>query len=461
MTHPTIFLYVCLSFILGIFFGSFLYSFYLIFVLIIFSLFIVGILWKKKNVLILFVFFFLLGYVYVNSFSRNIIENDIVKHFGEEIEFRGKIKGSPKDDLQTKKAIVCANARILVYTNKDLKHNDEVLISGKLEEPQNFDDFNYKMYLASQGISGIIKNAKVEVIKEGNSFLHGFKGRAKQATLKNLSINKAGILNAIILGETDNMNSELKQKLGYAGISHIVAISGQHIVLLCMMILYFLNTLKIERRKSIVITFFFLVFYIFLIDFPASATRAFIMMSFILFAELLKREGDSFRSLVIAAILILVFNPLTLFYNLGFQLSFLAVLGIMIFNDFFKRCFSFIKNEFLIDFMAINFSAQVLTLPLLIYTFNYVSLSFLITNMLVVPILPVLLILGFLCLILPSFSFLFFTPISLILGYVLFVVDKLSFMIIEINNFPLIFLLTSYLIIGGLIYKLKRVEFYL
>jgi len=52
MTHPTIFLYVCLSFILGIFFGSFLYSFYLIFVLIIFSLFIVGILWKKKNVLI-------------------------------------------------------------------------------------------------------------------------------------------------------------------------------------------------------------------------------------------------------------------------------------------------------------------------------------------------------------------------------------------------------------------------
>jgi energy-coupling factor transporter transmembrane protein EcfT len=69
MTHPTIFLYVCLSFILGIFFGSFLYSFYLIFVLIIFSLFIVGILWKKKNVLILFVFFFLLGYVYVNSFA--------------------------------------------------------------------------------------------------------------------------------------------------------------------------------------------------------------------------------------------------------------------------------------------------------------------------------------------------------------------------------------------------------
>jgi hypothetical protein len=81
--------------------------------------------------------------------------------------------------------------------------------------------------------------------------------------------------------------------------------------------------------------------------------------------------------------------------------------------------------------------------------------------MLVVPILPALLTLGFLCLILPSFSFLFFTPISLILGYVLFVVDKLSFMIIEINNLTLIFLLVSYLIIGGLIYKLKRVEFYL
>ncbi len=461
MTHPQAFLYLCISFILGIFIGSFFYSIYLMYLLLIFSLSVVSILWKKENVIFVFllILFFILGYVYVNYSTKNILENEVTLSFDKEVCLEGKVLGIPKDDLQTKKVVFLSDAKILVYTNEELKHNDKIRVKGKLLEPENFNGFNYKMHLASQGISGIIKEPEIEIIEEKHSFLYDFKYKAKERALKNLSINKAGILNAIILGETDNMSADLKQKLGYAGISHIVAISGQHIVLLCMMILYFLNFLKIERKKSIIVTFLILVFYIILINFPASATRAFIMMSFVLFAEFIGRERDSLRSVVISAVLILLFNPLTLFYNLGFQLSYLAVLGIMFFNSFFKKYLKFVRNKFLIDFLAINLSAQVFTLPLLIYTFNYVSLSFLITNILVVPVLPALLVLGFLCLVLPSISFLFFSLLSLILGYILFVVNSFSFMIIEVESFPLIFLVSSYLLIFYFMYKVFKKEF--
>lgn len=472
MTHPQIFLYLCLSFIFGIFIGSFLHSFYLIFFLIIISLSIIGVLWGNKNIflIIFLILIFLLGYFYVNYKLQNVLENEITEYFESEIEVRGSVMGNPKDDLEIKKAVVRlekTGSKILIYTNQNLNHNDEIIVSGKLIKPENFNNFDYRMYLANQGISGIIKNPKIEIISKKYSFIFDFKNKAEQMVLKNLSISKAGILNATILGETDNMNSELKQKLGFTGISHVVAISGQHIVLLCMIMLNFLNYLKLERKKSILLTFIFIFFYIILIDFPASALRAFIMMSFVLFAELVGRESESLRSLTISALFILIFNPLALVHDLGFQLSFLAVLGIIFFNNFFKTNLKFIKNQFMNDLVAVNFSAQVFVLPLLVYTFNYISLSSFITNILIVPISTILLIFGFFCvvisLIIPNLSFLFFAPVSLILGYVLFVVDKFSFMIVEVNNFPLILLFISYLIIIYFAYQLRKnkFEFYL
>ena len=473
ITHPQAFIYFCLSFILGIFIGSFFHSDYIIYFLIIISLSLIGILWKKKHVLmaVFLILIFISGYFYINKEIKNILENEITKYFNSEVLIKGKVVRYPKDDLETKKVVIKTNevneekndAHILIYTNKNLNFNDEVVIKGRLEKPENFSNFNYEMYLANQGISGIIKKSEVEVISKHNFFIFDFKKKAEEIVLKNLSISKAGMLNATILGETDNMNSELKQKLGFTGISHVIAISGQHIVLLCVIMLSFLSYIKVERKKSIIITFLFILFYVILIDFPASALRAFIMMSFVLFAELLGRQSDSLRSLVIAALLILIFNPLALVYDLGFQLSFLAVLGIIFFNRFFKSKLNFIKNQFLNDLVSVNFSAQVFVLPLLIYTFEYISLSSFITNILIVPISTILLILGFLCVVLslifPGFSFLFFFPISIILGYILFIINIFSFMIVEINNIPLIFIFITYLILGFLAYKLRKNKF--
>ncbi|MDD3032545.1 MAG: ComEC/Rec2 family competence protein [Candidatus Pacebacteria bacterium] len=469
MTHPQAFIYICLSFLLGIFLGSFYHSLFLIYFLLIILFSIIGILWKRKHVLmgVFLIMSFSVGFLYVNNSLSKVLDNEVTNYFNSQIETKGRVVKNPKDDLERKKAIVkIEDAKILVFTNEDLSYGDEVLVSGELIEPESFNNFDYKMYLANQGVSGIILDSKVEIIRKHYSILYDIKNRIEKIILENLSIRKAGILNATILGETDNMSFDLKQKLGFTGISHVVAISGQHIIILCMIMLSFLAYLRVGRKKAIIFTVLFLLFYIILIDFQASALRAFIMMCFVLFAELLGRQSDSLRSLVIAAVLILFFNPLSLVYDLGFQLSFLAVLGIIFFNNFFKEKLKFLKNSFLIDLVAVNFSAQVFVLPLLIYTFNYVSLASFITNILVVPISSVLLVLGFVCafisLILPSLSFLLFAPISFILEYILFIVDKFSFMIISVNSFPIILIFIIYLVLGILAYKLRkeRFEFY-
>ncbi|MDD4333603.1 MAG: ComEC/Rec2 family competence protein [Candidatus Pacebacteria bacterium] len=475
MTPSKTFIMVGLVFISGIFIGSFFHSYFLIYLLLIFSLFLIGILWKKEHVFlsVFLIIVFLFGYLYINFKLDNVLKNEITQYFEKSISLEGRVIRTPKDDLISKKAILEVSlvsgekANILITTNQSLSFGDKVFVLGEVKEPKSFGNFNYKMYLANQGVSAIMENPEVTVLSENNFFIFEIKKKAEEITLQNLSINKAGILNATILGETDNMSSELKEKLGFTGISHVVAISGTHIVLLCFIMLSFLNCLKIKRRKAIVITFFFLLFYIVLIEFPASAFRAFIMMSFVLLAELLGRETDSFILIILAAILILFFNPLALVYDLGFQLSFLAVLGIIFFNNYFKEKLSFLKNDFLKDLVAVNFSAQVFVLPLLIYTFNYFSFSSLLANILIVPISTILLVFGFLCvaisLILPSFSFLFYAPLSIILGYVLFIVDKFSFMVVEVNYFPAYFLFIVYFLISLLAYKIKkeRFEFYI
>ena len=420
---------------------------------------------------VFFIAVFCFGFVYINSELKNILENKVVDYFNSEIEFSGKVSKNPKDDLETKKAVIETkevngekiNSRILVFTKEDLSYGDEVLIKGELVEPEKINSFDYKMYLANQGISGIVLDSEIKIVSKHYSLFYNLKNKVEKIVLENLSIRKAGILNATILGETDNMSSELKQKLGFTGISHVVAISGQHIIILCVIILSFLNYLGIGRKKAIIFTILFLLFYIILIDFPASALRAFIMMCFVLCAELLGRQSDSLRSLIIAAVLILLFNPLSLIFDLGFQLSFLAVLGIIFFNNFFEEKLKFIKNNFFIDLISVNLSAQVFVLPLLIYTFNYISLSSFFTNILVVPISTVLLVLGFVCvlisLILPGLSFLFFVPISLILEYVLFIVDRFSFMIFPINSFPIILIFIIYTGLGFWAYKLRKDRF--
>jgi competence protein ComEC len=194
---------------------------------------------------------------------------------------------------------------------------------------------------------------------------------------------------------------------------------------------------------------------------PASAIRAAIMGILYLTAQYFGRISSGERPVVFAATLMLFFNPLLLRYDVGFQLSFLAILGIVYFYQFFFEKFK--KFPKLIkESLASTLSAQIFTFPILIYNFGQISLISPLSNVLILPILPAITILGFIF----SFFGIIFKPIGyflsfpcwLLLSYLLKVVDfcskiPYSFLILKVN---FLFLLISYSILIPLALHLNK-----
>jgi competence protein ComEC len=160
-------------------------------------------------------------------------------------------------------------------------------------------------------------------------------------------------------------------------------------------------------------------------------------------AEIFDRKSFNLRTLILAASILLLFNPLLLKYDLGFQLSFLAVLGIILTSATFNEWFSFIKWKKVREIVAVTASAQIFSLPILISSFGYFSLVSFFTNLFILPIISIIMILGILMVLLP-FGFILSIPCSLLLFYLLAVITFFSSMPFATVIFP--FLLFCYYI---------------
>lgn len=159
----------------------------------------------------------------------------------------------------------------------------------------------------------------------------------------------------------------------------------------------FLIGLGLWRAQAFYITVFIISFFIIITGLQPSAIRAGIMGGLFLFAQHVGRMNGSFRILFLAAALMLIQNPLLLRLDVGFQLSFLAMLGIIELGSIVRDWLKFLPNSFqLRDILSMTLSAQFFTFPILIYNFGYLSLVSPLANILVVPLLPLILGLGFL-----------------------------------------------------------------
>ena len=161
----------------------------------------------------------------------------------------------------------------------------------------------------------------------------------------------------------------------------------------------------------------------------------------------------------------LLVNPFLLRYDVGFQLSFLAVLGIIYLGPIFKKMLNFIPEERLVNLRSIitmTFSAQVFTLPILIYNFGYFSLVSPLSNILIVPILPLIMMMGFIFLLLGTIYspliWLFALPVYLLLKYLTSVISFLSKIPLASLSFqmPWFYLLIFYSILIYIVYRLNK-----
>lgn len=363
----------------------------------------------KSNILLAICLVFIGGLFVVSIFEISPIWGFLFspKNLDEEGSFVGKVIQEPdRRSNNTKLIIQTEQEKILVTTRRypEYKYGDELIITGKLKAPTVFEGFHYQGYLAKDGIYSVMYYPKIDPTSKnhGNFFykmIYSFKDKTKQAVEKIMPLSEVAILEALTLGNKRSLTENLKEQLNITGTRHIVAISGMHIMILSQILMYLLIGLGLWRGQAFYLTLAMLILFIIMIGAPASAIRAGIMGGILLFAQKIGRLNSSGRAIVFVATIMLILNPLLLRFDIGFQLSFLAVLGIIyikpIFDEWLKKIIKKEKLKSSLKIITMTFAAQFATLPILVYNFGRISFISPLANVLIVPAVPYIMCAGF------------------------------------------------------------------
>jgi len=295
----------------------------------------------------------------------------------------------------------------------------------------------------------------MSIFSDAYSGILEFKSKLRTSIEKNYLPPYSSILKGTILGDSGAMSADFKAKLNITGLRHIIAVSGTHIIILSQILIIFILFLGFWRKQAIILSIIIVWVYIILTGLSPSGIRAGIMGTLLFLSQIFGRQNTSQRTITLAGALMLLQNPLLLIYDAGFQLSFLASLGIVYLNPIISY---FIKYQII----STTFSAQIFTLPLMIFNFGNMSLVAPITNLLVLPIVEPLMIFGFVSVFFGVFfnflGFLLSFPCQILLMYFNEIIELFSkpYMAIFFENKSWILLVFFYAVIVGLTWFLNK-----
>lgn len=485
----------CLAFISGIFLDSFvsippstMMGFFIFGILLLFWTF-----WKYHRshcahkdfiVISLCLLFFVVG-IWRHQLSLAEINNNWLKNYndsGQIVILEGTIIEEPTVKSNYLKIIAAVNringlwenhekiGKVLITTERypEYHYGDQIRIRGKLESPPIFEGFNYQNYLAKEGIYSIISWPEIEVAGEnkGNplyKLLFSLKNKLKESLNKVMAPPKSAILEALLFGDEENVSQEWKEKFNLTGTRHITAVSGMNITIITFLIFNFLLALGLWRNQAFYFALILVILYILMIGAPASALRAGIMAGLFLIAQYFGRVSAASRAIVIAATLMLLQNP-RLALDVGFALSSLATLGLIYLQSFFLNLFKKVPDIFqLRSTLSATLSAQIFTLPILIYNFGRIPVLSPLANILIVPLLPLITILGFifsfLGIISPFLGQILSWPVWILLTYLVGVIDlfsKIPFVSLVAVDISWIWFLAFYLLLWYFVWRLDK-----
>ena len=494
MTPSKILFCLCISFIVGIFLESlikipqiFLWGFLLCAVFLI----AISFFSKKEIAIISFCLLFLVLGITRVQISEFSIENNKLAKLNDapnKITLIGQIIAEPDArDTSQKLKVKIGESIILVTAQRypEYYYLDTIKITGKLKTPPVFEDFNYKNYLMKDGIYSVMdypiaelvyyQNGRSSVFVVNNIFTFFYekilfvKGKLMESISMNFSPPQDSILLGVVYGNDKTMPKDVKNEFNATGLSHLTAVSGSNIVILINILMVFLLALGFWRGQAFYFAVALIWFYILLIGFPISGVRAAIMGCIALLATKFGRQNASSRVLVLTASLMILQNPLLLFYDISFQLSFLASMGIIHIKPIIDNYLQFNQElfkkpivRFFSDIVSVTFAAQIATLPVIAYNFGALSLISPVTNLLVLPIIPWLTVLGLLVSIVGVFSnilgFIFSLPCMFLLAYMIKVLDIFSkpWAVKTIANIHWFWPVSYYILLSYLIWFLKR-----
>lgn len=440
-----------------------------------FSLILISVFWKYKKIVLLgfCLLFLILGIWRYQLFQSRIENNELKNYINQEISFIGIIDNQPVIKEKTANfeiQIQGVEARILatVWKYPEYEYGDKLKITGKIEEPLVFEDFDYKDYLAKQGIYAVMSFPAIELLDKGFGnpiikILVSLKNKLKQGLNEIIALPQSALLEGLLFGDEESFSKKWKEKFNLTGTRHITAVSGMNITIISALVLNFLLVLGFWRHQAFYLSIILIIFFVLMIGAPASGIRAGIMAIIFLTAQYFGKASSASRAIVFSASLMLFLNPLLL-TDIGFQLSFLAVMGLVYFQPIFMNLLKKVPDKLELRYsLASSLSAQVFTFPILIYNFGQVPLISPLVNILIVPLLPLVTILGFLISFLAVFSqnlaLISSFPVWLILTYILKIIDfsyKIPYVSLIFKNISWVWILISYLILGFVVWQLQK-----
>jgi len=407
------------------------------------------------------------------SFNHQRAVDNLSQFSGQVVRLVGVVVSDPLSSQQQVKLTVqvrsingeATHGKVLVTVpvRPSFEYGNLLSLDGRLDLPVNRSSFDYVGYLARFGISATMSYPTSNLIQSfvGNPImrqLYIVKHQLISVVQATLPEPAAALLTGLLFGAKSDLSPELMDDFSRVGLTHIIALSGFNITIITAGLLWLLRFLSLKWRYGLAMLA--IVLFVLMTGASPSVTRAAIMGVLVLWAGLVGRLADTGVTLLLAATIMLLANPLVLYHDVGFQLSFAATVGMVylspVFNDIFRRLPKWFNG-----YLSPTLAALVFSTPLLVYQFGKLSLIAPLSNILVLPFISIAMGLGFIGVLLgliylPAgilFGWLSVWPLNYIVG-VTVALSGLPAAAIEIKITSVWWVAVAYAILGaGLISK--------
>ena len=450
----------------------------------------------KKKYIIIFIICFLISYFKIIHIEKSFDEK--YKNVKDEIEVVGTIISNPSDkDYKTiytlkvetiNKDTSYKNTKVLLSVKKEKKeeknityeYGNKIVFKGEFEEAEikrNYGGFDYREYLKTKGIYGIVKtnNENIKIIDKDNvnfilKFANNISKSIENKANKLFDKNKASLITGLLIGNIENLDKDIEEAFRDSNLTHMLAVSGSHMSYIITLVSFIISIGKIGKVKSKIITIIVLLFFMLITGSSMAVIRACIMSVYMILASLFHKRVNVISSISISFLILMIINPYSIL-DVGLQLSYGGTIGIVFIYNNFKNVFIKNKNEETLkenikvklkDMIFLTISANIIIIPITMYHFNTISLTFIISNVLASLIIGLLMLISFITILISYIIYPLAQFLSIFLNILLelfiqiaSITSKLPFSKILVPTLRIEFIILYYFFIATIVYIYK------
>lgn len=417
-------------------------------------------------IMICFAAAFVLGCIRF-SFTKVVLPEFFEDRIGEEVRVSGVVKNDPMDGEGEALAILYLDGiglRTKFKTTQTISYGDHVTVSGILAYPENFlteqgTEFDYVSYLRKDAIFYLVGNGKLLEHIPRKSFsllgsLYSLRHSVENVLFSSFREREAGLLAGILLGTKTSIDESLYNALVHTSTVHIVALSGYNVSIVAETIARAFNTFLRPQHASL-FGGIGIVLFVLMTGASSTALRAGCMALLVILARSLGRPVDALRIMAIAALGLVLYNPWYVVSDASFQLSFLATLGLVLVSPKTVAWCERYMPKVVAEAVGTTIAAEIAVVPFIVYNMGVFSVVALPVNILIIPVVPILMLGGFIAIcvgfISPIFGLLVGYPTQIIAQLLIegiLLVGSFPFASISVTNISFIVIALIYIWIG-------------